>query len=51
MAILIYDLVDEDEEITCKICNKVMDKDATIDDFNFAWDNLVDVDCCSDCND
>jgi len=21
----------------------------TLDDFNFAWDNLVTKDCCSDC--
>ena len=51
MAQLLHDLLDldEDEQITCSICNKIMDRDSTTDDFNFAWDNVVEVDSCSDC--
>lgn len=50
MSTYLYEIV-EDEVLSCSVCKKIMEEDATTDDFNFAWDNLVSTDCCSDCFD
>ena len=49
MSTYITDIVEEDT-ITCYICEKTFDtNEITTDDFNFAWDNDVDEDCCNEC--
>jgi len=49
MSTYISDIV-EDDTITCEVCKTTLKTDeTTTDDFNFAWDNLVSVDCCSEC--
>lgn len=49
MSTYIADVIEE-ETITCNVCEETFDTDEiTIDDFNFAWDNLVTTDCCSGC--
>ncbi len=49
MSTYIVDIVEEDT-IACDVCEKTFNTgEITTDDFNFAWDNLVYVDCCSDC--
>lgn len=48
MSIYLYSIVEEDK-INCGVCHKVMEDDATTDDYVFAWDELVHTDCCSDC--
>lgn len=50
MSTFISDVVDDDT-ITCEVCKETFKTDeVTTDDFNFAWDNLVSVDCCSSCS-
>ena len=50
MSIKIIDITEEDT-ITCTVCNCIFDtNEITTDDFNFAWDNIFSVDCCSNCN-
>ena len=42
--------ITEEDIITCNICEETFDaNEITTDDFNFAWDNLVTTDCCSNC--
>ena len=49
MSTYISDVVEEDT-ITCEVCKETFKTDeVTTDDFNFALDNLVSVDCCSGC--
>tara|TARA_R100000329_G_scaffold132076_1_gene111548 strand:+ start:34 stop:240 length:207 start_codon:yes stop_codon:yes gene_type:complete len=49
MAQYISDIIME-EYVSCDHCNKKFKTDEiTLDDYNFAWDNLVTKDCCSDC--
>ena len=49
MAQYISNILD-DEIVFCDNCNKKFKTDEiTLDDYNFAWDNLVTKDCCSDC--
>ena len=43
MAKYLYDIVDDDT-LYCGVCHKVMEEDATTDDYNFAWDNYVHTD-------
>jgi len=32
------------------VCNEVFNtEEITTDDYHFAWDNIVDVDCCTEC--
>ena len=50
MSIKIIDITEEDT-ITCTVCNCTFDtNEITTDDFNFAWDNIFSVDCCSNCS-
>ena len=50
MSIKIIDIIEEDT-ITCTVCNCTFDtNEITTDDFNFAWDNIFSVDCCSNCS-
>jgi len=50
MSTYISDIVEEDT-ITCEVCKNIYKtSEITTDDFNFAWDNIVSVDCCSECN-
>tara|TARA_R110000787_G_scaffold240788_1_gene346950 strand:- start:312 stop:491 length:180 start_codon:yes stop_codon:yes gene_type:complete len=49
MASFIIDITEE-ETIQCHVCNKVFNtEEITTDDYYFAWDNTVDVDCCAEC--
>ena len=49
MSTYIIDIVEEDT-IVCNVCKKTFNtNEITTDDFNFAWDNLVHIDSCSDC--
>ena len=42
----------EEDVITCGVCHTDFDPDEiTTDDYNFAWDNYVHTDCCSECSD
>jgi uncharacterized protein (DUF2225 family) len=42
--------ITEEETIQCQVCNKVFNtNEITTDDYYFAWDNIVDVDCCAEC--
>lgn len=43
--------LDENEKIVCQVCNKVMPEDSELEDFNYAWDGDVEVDCCNECFD
>ena len=50
MAVYISDILEE-KTIDCEVCEETFKTDEiTTDDFNFAWDNLVTVDCCSKCS-
>ena len=50
MSTKIIDITEEDA-ITCTVCNCTFDtNEITTDDFNFAWDNIFSVDCCSNCS-
>ena len=41
----------EEETIQCQVCNEVFNtNEITTDDYYFAWDNIVDVDCCAECS-
>jgi len=43
--------ITEEETIQCQICNEVFNtKEITTDDYYFAWDNIVNVDCCAECS-
>jgi len=43
--------ITEEETIKCHVCNEVFNtEEITTDDYHFAWDNIVDVDCCSECS-
>ena len=49
MSSYISEIVDEDI-ISCECCKKTFKTDEiTLDDFNFAWDNYTNIDCCSEC--
>ena len=49
MAMLLSD-VEEDEYVVCGVCEKsFLVKDMSLDDWNFAWDMVVEVDSCNDC--
>ena len=49
MASFIIDITEE-ETIRCHVCSKIFNtEEITTDDYFFAWDNLVDVDCCAEC--
>ena len=42
--------ITEEETIQCQVCNEVFNaNEITTDDYYFAWDNIVDVDCCAEC--
>lgn len=50
MASFIIDITEE-ETIQCQVCNEVFNtNEITTDDYYFAWDNIVDVDCCAECS-
>lgn len=50
MAKYIIDITEE-ETIQCHVCSKVFNtEEITTDDYYFAWDNIVDVDCCAECD-
>tara|TARA_Y100000401_G_C8285983_1_gene206068 strand:+ start:608 stop:781 length:174 start_codon:yes stop_codon:yes gene_type:complete len=49
MAQYLYEIVEFDT-LSCGVCHKIMEEDATTDDYNFAWDNYVHTDCCSECS-
>ena len=50
MASFIIDITEE-ETIQCQVCNEVFNtNEITTDDYNFAWDNIVAVDCCAECS-
>ena len=50
MASFIIDITEE-ETIQCQVCNEVLNtNEITTDDYYFAWDNIVDVDCCAECS-
>ena len=50
MSIYISDIVEENT-IDCNVCKKTFNtNEITTDDFNFAWDNYVTTDCCSNCS-
>ena len=50
MSTYIIDIVEEDT-IVCNVCKKTFNtNEITTDDFNFAWDNIFSVDCCSNCS-
>ena len=50
MSTYINNIVEEDT-ITCTVCNCTFEtNEITTDDFNFAWDNIFSVDCCSNCS-
>ena len=41
----------EEDVITCGVCHTNFNPDEiTTDDYNFAWDNYVHTDCCSECS-
>ena len=43
--------ITEEETIQCQVCNEVFNtNEITTDDYYFAWDNIVDVDCCAECS-
>tara|TARA_R110000803_G_scaffold23027_1_gene56753 strand:- start:322 stop:504 length:183 start_codon:yes stop_codon:yes gene_type:complete len=49
MSSYISEIIDEDI-ISCECCKKTFNTDEiTLDDFNFAWDNYTNIDCCSEC--
>ena len=40
----------EETLVTCGVCKKEFEvNDMTTDDWNFAWDNRTETDCCNDC--
>jgi len=42
--------ITEEETIQCQMCNEVFNtNEITTDDYYFAWDKIVDVDCCAEC--
>ena len=42
--------ITEEETIQCHVCNEVFNtNEITTDDYYFAWDKIVDVDCCAEC--
>ena len=50
MASFIIDITEE-ETIQCQVCNEVFNtNEITTDDYYFAWDNIVDVDCFAECS-
>ena len=50
MSIYISNIVEEDT-IACEVCEQTFNtNEITTDDFNFAWDNIVSIDCCSSCS-
>ena len=49
MSTYIYNIVEEDT-IACGVCEQTFNtNEITTDDFNFAWDNIVSIDCCNEC--
>ncbi len=49
MSMYLNSFIDEDT-IACGVCKETFNtNEITTDDFNFAWDNLVSIDCCNDC--
>tara|TARA_R110002020_G_scaffold51677_1_gene146137 strand:+ start:2678 stop:2905 length:228 start_codon:yes stop_codon:yes gene_type:complete len=49
MSQLLQNIVEE-ETVTCGYCNKVFEvKNMSLDDWNFARDNIVSIDCCNEC--
>ena len=50
MSIKINEII-EDDIIICGVCHEQFKtNEITTDDYNFAWDNYVSVDCCSACS-
>ena len=50
MSIYVSTVV-EDEFVTCQLCNQTFKTDEIEvgEDWHFAWDGYVDVDCCNNC--
>jgi|TARA_R100001082_G_scaffold68405_1_gene38742 hypothetical protein len=50
MSIYISEILNDQKTVTCGVCNTVFNTDEiTLDDYHFAWDNVVETDCCNDC--
>ena len=40
----------EEKTVKCGVCGKAFNvQDMSLDDWNFAWDNIVSIDCCNEC--